>query len=156
LNPRLDLLQPYPFEQLRALLAGSAPPASLRPIPLSIGGAFIALLLTGNSFSMPSLIGLLMLMGIVTKNSILLVEYAIVARRDHGMTRFDALVDACNKRARPIMMTTIAWPRACCPDHRHLRRHGLQRADGRRGDRWTGCIHRAVAVRGAGHLHRVR
>jgi multidrug efflux pump subunit AcrB len=77
-------------------------------IPLSIGGAFVALLLTKNSFSMPSLIGLLMLMGIVTKNSILLVEYAIVARRDHAMTRFDALVDACNKRARPVLMTTIA------------------------------------------------
>lgn len=84
-------------------------------IPLSIGGAFIALLLTGNSFSMPSLIGLLMLMGIVTKNSILLVEYAIVARRDHGMTRFDALVDACNKRARPIMMTTIAMGAGMLP-----------------------------------------
>jgi multidrug efflux pump subunit AcrB len=77
-------------------------------IPLSIGGAFIALLLTKNSFSMPSLIGLLMLMGIVTKNSILLVEYAIMARRNHGMTRFQALVDACNKRARPVLMTTIA------------------------------------------------
>jgi multidrug efflux pump subunit AcrB len=77
-------------------------------IPLSIGGAFVALLVTKNSFSMPSLIGLLMLMGIVTKNSILLVEYAIVARRDHAMTRFDALVDACNKRARPVLMTTIA------------------------------------------------
>jgi multidrug efflux pump subunit AcrB len=49
-----------------------------------------------------------MLMGIVTKNSILLVEYAIVARRDHGLGRFDALVDACHKRARPIIMTTLA------------------------------------------------
>ncbi|MBI3903985.1 MAG: efflux RND transporter permease subunit [Nitrosomonadales bacterium] len=84
-------------------------------IPLSIGGAFVALLLTKNSFSMPSLIGLLMLMGIVTKNSILLVEYAIVARRDHGMTRFDALVDACNKRARPILMTTIAMGAGMLP-----------------------------------------
>ena len=84
-------------------------------IPLSIGGAFIALLLTRNSFSMPSLIGLLMLMGVVTKNSILLVEYAIVARRDHGMTRFDALVDACNKRARPVLMTTIAMGMGMLP-----------------------------------------
>ena len=49
-----------------------------------------------------------MLMGIVTKNSILLVEYAIVARRDHGLNRFDALIDACHKRARPIVMTTLA------------------------------------------------
>ena len=80
----------------------------LAALPLSIGGAFILLLLTGKSFSMPSLIGLLMLMGVVTKNSILLVEYAIVARRDHGLSRHDALIDACHKRARPIIMTTLA------------------------------------------------
>ena len=84
------------------------PMTILAALPLSIGGAFILLLLTGKSFSMPSLIGLLMLMGVVTKNSILLVEYAIVARRDHGLNRFDALIDACHKRARPIIMTTLA------------------------------------------------
>ena len=56
---------------------------------------------------MPSMIGLIMLMGIVTKNSILLVDYAIIAR-EAGMNRFDALVDACHKRSRPIVMTTIA------------------------------------------------
>jgi multidrug efflux pump subunit AcrB len=86
----------------------------LAALPLSIGGAFVLLLATGKSFSMPSLIGLLMLMGIVTKNSILLVEYAIVARRD-GMSRFDALVDACHKRARPIVMTTIAMGAGMLP-----------------------------------------
>jgi multidrug efflux pump subunit AcrB len=51
----------------------------------------------------------------VTKNSILLVEYAIVARRDHGMKRFDALLDACHKRARPILMTTIAMGAGMLP-----------------------------------------
>ncbi|MDH4234311.1 MAG: efflux RND transporter permease subunit [Gallionella sp.] len=91
------------------------PVTILAAIPLSIGGAFVALLVTHNSFSMPSLIGLLMLMGIVTKNSILLVEYAITARRDHGLNRFDALVDACNKRARPIVMTTIAMGAGMLP-----------------------------------------
>ncbi len=80
----------------------------LAALPLSIGGAFVLLLVTHKSFSMPSLIGLLMLMGICTKNSILLVEYAIVARRDHGLSRIDAIVDACHKRARPIIMTTLA------------------------------------------------
>ena len=80
----------------------------LAALPLSIGGAFILLLLTGKSFSMPSLIGLLMLMGVVTKNSILLVEYAIMAQRDLGLSRTDALVDACHKRAQPIIMTTLA------------------------------------------------
>ncbi len=86
----------------------------LGALPLSIGGAFVALLLTGKSFSMPSLIGLLMLMGIVTKNSILLVEYVIVARRN-GMERLDALIDACHKRARPIIMTTIAMTAGMLP-----------------------------------------
>ncbi|PPD43233.1 MAG: RND transporter [Methylobacter sp.] len=84
-------------------------------LPLSFGGGFVALLLAQKSFSMPSLIGLVMLMGIATKNSILLVEYAIVARRDHGMGRIDALLDACHKRARPIVMTTIAMGAGMLP-----------------------------------------
>jgi multidrug efflux pump subunit AcrB len=79
----------------------------LMALPLALGGALLPLVLTGTSFSMPVLIGLLMLMGVVTKNSILLVEYAIMSRRA-GLSRFDALVDACHKRARPIVMTTIA------------------------------------------------
>jgi multidrug efflux pump subunit AcrB len=84
-------------------------------LPLSFGGGFVALLLAQKSFNMPSLIGLIMLMGIATKNSILLVEYAIVARRDHGMSRIDALLDACHKRARPIIMTTIAMGAGMVP-----------------------------------------
>jgi multidrug efflux pump subunit AcrB len=56
-----------------------------------------------------------MLMGIATKNSILLVEYAIVAGRDHGLNRTDALLDACHKRARPIVMTTIAMGAGMMP-----------------------------------------
>jgi multidrug efflux pump subunit AcrB len=80
----------------------------LAAIPLATGGAFVLLLLTGKSFSMPALIGLLMLIGIVTKNSILLVEYTIVARRDMQLPRAEALLDACHKRARPIVMTSLA------------------------------------------------
>jgi multidrug efflux pump subunit AcrB len=91
------------------------PVTILSALPLSLGGAFIGLLLAQKSFSMPSLIGLIMLMGIATKNSILLVEYAIVARRDHGMDRFAALLDACHKRARPIIMTTIAMAAGMLP-----------------------------------------
>jgi multidrug efflux pump subunit AcrB len=80
----------------------------LSALPLSLGGAFIALLIAGSGLLVTSLIGLIMLLGIVTKNSILLVEYAIVGMRDHGLSEFDALVDACHKRARPILMTSIA------------------------------------------------
>ncbi|MFZ6751248.1 efflux RND transporter permease subunit [Undibacterium sp. Ren11W] len=90
------------------------PVTILAALPLSIGGAFIALLVTGSAFSMPSLIGLIMLMGIATKNSILLVEYAIVARHG-GMSRKAALLDAGHKRARPIVMTTIAMGAGMLP-----------------------------------------
>ncbi|HQQ71275.1 MAG TPA: efflux RND transporter permease subunit, partial [Alicycliphilus sp.] len=54
-------------------------------------------------------------MGIATKNSILLVEYAILARREHGLSRLDALLDACHKRARPIIMTTLAMGAGMLP-----------------------------------------
>ena len=91
------------------------PVTILCALPLALGGAFVGLLIAQKSFSMPSLIGLIMLMGVATKNSILLVEYAIVARRDHGMSRFDALMDACHKRARPIIMTTIAMGAGMLP-----------------------------------------
>ncbi|NHZ89276.1 AcrB/AcrD/AcrF family protein [Massilia sp. CCM 8733] len=90
------------------------PVTILAALPLSIGGAIVGLLLTGKALSMPSMIGLIMLMGIVTKNSILLVDYAILAR-EAGMSRFDALVDACHKRSRPIIMTTIAMGAGMMP-----------------------------------------
>ena len=90
------------------------PATILMALPLSIGGAFVALLVTGRALSMPSMIGLIMLMGIVTKNSILLVDYAILAKEE-GMSRFDALVDACHKRSRPIIMTTIAMGAGMMP-----------------------------------------
>ncbi|MCL1825708.1 MAG: efflux RND transporter permease subunit [Betaproteobacteria bacterium] len=87
----------------------------LAALPLSLGGAFVALLASGSSFSMPSLIGLILLMGVATKNSILLVEYAITARRDQELERLDALLDACRKRARPIVMTSVAMGSGMLP-----------------------------------------
>ncbi len=87
----------------------------LSALPLSVGGAFGALIIAHQYFSMPAMIGLLMLMGITTKNSILLVEYAIVAMRDHGMEQTEALLDACRKRARPIIMTTLAMVAGMSP-----------------------------------------
>ncbi len=91
------------------------PVTILTALPLSLGGAFVGLLLADKSFSMPSLIGLIMLMGVATKNSILLVEYAILARREHGLSRGAALLDACHKRARPIVMTTLAMAAGMTP-----------------------------------------
>ncbi|CAM9239861.1 efflux RND transporter permease subunit [Acinetobacter bereziniae] len=84
-------------------------------LPLSLGGAFVLLLLAKSSFSMPSLIGLIMLMGIASKNSILLVDYAIIARSERQYSRINALLDACHKRARPIIMTTLAMGAGMLP-----------------------------------------
>jgi multidrug efflux pump subunit AcrB len=80
----------------------------LAAIPLAVGGSFLGLLLGGSELGLPSMIGLVMLMGIVAKNSILLVDYAVLAMREHGLALHDALIDACHKRARPIVMTTAA------------------------------------------------
>jgi len=87
----------------------------LTAVPLSAGGAFGALLLTQNLLSLPALIGLLMLIGIATKNSILLVDYAVMAEHEHGMNQHDALIDACRKRAQPVIMTTLAMAAGMLP-----------------------------------------
>ncbi|MGB0218020.1 MAG: efflux RND transporter permease subunit [Sinimarinibacterium flocculans] len=91
------------------------PVTVLAALPLAATGALGLLWLFGLPLSMSALIGLLMLIGIVTKNSILLVDYAIMARRDLGMNRTDALIDACHKRARPIVMTTVAMGAGMMP-----------------------------------------
>lgn len=86
----------------------------LASLPLSIGGAIGALLLTGKQLTIPVWIGILMLMGIVTKNAIMLVEFAIESMRD-GKPRDIAMIDAGMKRARPIVMTTIAMVAGMTP-----------------------------------------
>ena len=87
----------------------------LGALVLSVPGALLALFVTQTDLAMPSLIGLIMLMGIATKNAILIVDYAIMARRQHGMPRIEAVLDACHKRARPIVMTTIAMAAGMTP-----------------------------------------
>jgi len=86
----------------------------LAALPLSVGGAVLALMLTGKPFSMPVVIGFLMLMGIVGKNSILLVDFAIEEMRA-GKERTEALIEAGHKRARPIIMTTVAMVAGMLP-----------------------------------------
>ncbi len=83
-------------------------------LPLAIGGVAAALILTGSALSMPVLIGFLMLMGIVTKNAILLVDFAI-EMRVRGMERIAAVIEAGHKRARPIVMTSIAMSAGMLP-----------------------------------------
>jgi multidrug efflux pump subunit AcrB len=91
------------------------PATILGALVLSIPGAFLALFITHTALSMPSMIGLIMLMGIATKNSILLVDYVILARREHGLGRIESVLDACHKRAQPIVMTSIAMSAGMLP-----------------------------------------
>ncbi len=84
-------------------------------VPLCAGGAFGALLLTQNALSLPALIGLLMLIGIASKNSILLVDYAVMAEDEHGLSQHDALIDACRKRVQPVIMTSLAMAAGMLP-----------------------------------------
>ena len=97
------------------LFKGFAHPATiLTALPLSIGGAFGLLFIANEALSMPALIGILMLMGIAAKNSILLVEY-VLFQRAAGMDRRAALIEAAHKRARPIIMTTVAMGAGMLP-----------------------------------------
>ncbi|MEN3373284.1 efflux RND transporter permease subunit [Dechloromonas sp. ZS-1] len=91
------------------------PVTILAALVLSVPGAFLALFVAQKALSMPSMIGLIMLMGIATKNSILLIDYVVLARREHGLDRWSALLDACRKRARPIIMTTVAMGAGMMP-----------------------------------------
>jgi HAE1 family hydrophobic/amphiphilic exporter-1 len=86
----------------------------LSSLPLSIGGAVLALALTNHAVSLGVMIGFLMLMGIVAKNSILLVDFAIEEMRA-GKDRLTAIVEAGHKRARPIVMTTVAMVAGMMP-----------------------------------------
>ena len=101
---------------LLVLLFGSflAPITILASLPLSIGGTIAALLITHTAVSMPVILGILMLMGIVTKNAIMLVDFA-VEEMARGTPRRQALVEAGHKRARPIIMTTIAMAAGMFP-----------------------------------------
>lgn len=111
------------------LLFGSflLPISILFSLALSIGGVFLALLVTNNAISLPVVIGFLMLMGIVAKNAIMLVDFAVeeIAK---GISRTEAIIDAGRKRARPIIMTTVAMVAGMIPSSLALGSGGEFRA----------------------------
>ena len=82
------------------------PLAILLSLPLSLIGVVLALLVTGDTLNIMSLIGVILLMGIVAKNAILLIDFAKWAREERGIPIRDALIEAGRIRLRPIMMTT--------------------------------------------------
>ncbi len=129
------------FAVLVLLFGGIFQPITiLFSLPLSVGGAFVGLLVTHRALSVPVFIGILMLMGIVTKNAIMLVDFTILAIRE-GTPRVLAAVDAGRKRARPIVMTTVAMVAGMLPS---AFAHGVggrnQVAHGDRGDRRPGRL----------------
>jgi multidrug efflux pump subunit AcrB len=133
------------------------PVTILAALVLSVPGAFLALFVTQTSLSMPSMIGLIMLMGIATKNSILLIDYVVLARREHGLDRWHALLDACRKRARPIVMTTLAMGAGHDADcDRPGYRSELSRTDGHRRHRRTDHLHLPEPAGDPGGVHLCR
>ncbi|NIJ18000.1 efflux RND transporter permease subunit [Sphingobium vermicomposti] len=103
------------FSVLVLLFKGYFKPAViLAALPLSLLGAFATLLIFGKTLDLPALIGLLMLLGLCAKNSILLVEFAIEDER-RGVPMGEALRNSCRERARPIVMTTVAMAAGMLP-----------------------------------------
>jgi hydrophobe/amphiphile efflux-1 (HAE1) family protein len=91
------------------------PVTVLTILPLSVAGALVGLFIGGKSLSIYSMIGILLLMGITKKNSIILVDYANSARRDKALGARDAMLEAGPIRLRPILMTTAATMMAAVP-----------------------------------------
>jgi len=102
---------------LMALLFQSllTPFVILFSLPLALIGAIVALVVTGSALSVSSLIGMLMLVGIVVTNAIVLLEFVIMLRHDHGYSTHDALIEGAQTRVRPILMTAIAAMLALVP-----------------------------------------
>lgn len=104
-----------------------SPLVNMSSLLLAPLGGLLGLLVTGMEISMPVYIGLLMLLGIVAKNSILLVDFAI-EEMDHGVPKLEALLDAGRKRAQPIVMTTVAMVAGMVPTALSLSGDGAWRA----------------------------
>lgn len=103
------------YAVLTLLFGGFLHPVTIMvAMPLSLGGAVMGLMIGHQSLGMYALIGIIMLMGIVTKNSILLVEYCIMAQH-HGVKQFDAIMESASSRMRPILMTTGAMVAGMAP-----------------------------------------
>jgi multidrug efflux pump subunit AcrB len=84
------------------------PVTILTTLPSAAVGAALALLITGTDLSLIAVIGIILLIGIVKKNAIMMIDFALVAERQEGKNSRDAIFEACQLRFRPIMMTTLA------------------------------------------------
>ena len=129
-----------------------SPLVNMSSLLLAPLGGLLGLAITGMEISMPVYIGLLMLLGIVAKNSILLVDFAI-EEMDHGVGKMEALLDAGRKRAQPIVMTTVAMVAGMVPTAiLAVGRRRVARADGRGRDRRADPVDAADAADRSGGL----
>ena len=104
-----------------------SPLVNMGSLALAPLGGMLLVWATGTSLSMPVLIGVLMLLGIVSKNSILLIDFAI-EEMQKGVPKFEAIMDAGHKRAQPIVMTTVAMTAGMVPTALSLSGDGAWRA----------------------------
>ncbi|WP_417619078.1 efflux RND transporter permease subunit [Parasphingorhabdus sp.] len=104
-----------------------SPLVNMGSLALAPLGGMLLVWVTGTSLSMPVLIGVLMLLGIVSKNSILLIDFAI-EEMQKGVPKFEAIMDAGHKRAQPIVMTTVAMTAGMVPTALSLSGDGAWRA----------------------------
>src|ERR1051326_5387102 len=102
-RPPRSTLFPY-----TTLFRSIHPITILSTLPSAGVGAILALLITGNDFNVISLIGVILLIGIVKKNAIMMIDFALEAERDQGKSPEESIYQACLLRFRPIMMTTMA------------------------------------------------
>ena len=126
-------------------------------LPLALVGALLAMLLTGNNLGMPAMIGMVMLMGLVTKNAILLVDLTNQYVRERAVASKDAILKAGPIRLRPILMTTMAMILGMLPSAIGTRRgRRVPRADLDRDDRRADHVDAADAGRRAGRVPAAR
>ena len=129
----------------------------LSTLPPAGAGAILALLITGTDLSIIALIGIILLIGIVKKNAIMMIDFALQAEREQGLPPVEAIYQACLLRFRPIMMTTMAATlRRYAAGHRHGRRLRAAQAAGHHHRRRAAGFAGAHALYHAGGLSVLR
>ena len=125
----------------------------LSALPAAGVGALLILLATGYDLTLIALIGILLLIGIVKKNAIMMIDFALAAEREDKMSPVDAVHHACLQRFRPIMMTTVCALIVAVPlASRNRRGGGAAEADGDRDRRGPDCLPVADALHYADRL----
>lgn len=128
----------------------------LSTLPTAGVGALLALLIAGSELDVIAIIGIILLIGIVKKNAIMMIDFALAAEREQGMSPREAIYQACLLRFRPILMTTLAALLGALPLMLSTGRRGTASSVRYRHGRRPDCQPGADAVHHAGDLSAVR